>query len=95
MLFINARSLDEMAVRSHADLSDDDITKIADTIGTWRTDASVYEDVAGSCASMKTAHIAGGSVPPGLGSLRRHLTTFDESDLLQKQVSQALERIGH
>lgn len=52
-LFIDARKLGTMADRVHRELTDADISKIADTYHSWRGDkvAGKYEDVPGFCNS--------------------------------------------
>ena len=59
-LFIDARKLGHMEDRTHRDLSNDDIAKIADTYHAWRGDpgASSYSDVPGFCKAVPTAEIA-------------------------------------
>jgi type I restriction enzyme M protein len=54
ILFIDARDLGSMATKTVRELSDDDISKIADTYNAWRgePDLKPYEDVAGFCASV-------------------------------------------
>ncbi|CEQ22091.1 type I restriction-modification system methyltransferase subunit [[Clostridium] sordellii] len=51
ILFIDARSLGEMVDRTHRELGDDDIKKIADTYHNWRNIDGDYEDVKGFCKS--------------------------------------------
>ena len=52
-LFIDARKLGSLIDRTHRDLSDDEISRIARTYHAWRgeKDAGKYEDVAGFCMS--------------------------------------------
>ncbi len=58
ILFIDARKLGFMADRTHRDLSDEDIAKIAGTYHNWRGDgSSTYEDVAGFCKSAKLEEV--------------------------------------
>jgi type I restriction enzyme M protein len=54
-LFIDARKLGSMADRTHRELTDEDIAKIAGTYHAWRGDkgAGAYADVPGSCRSAK------------------------------------------
>lgn len=50
ILFIDARKLGHMVDRTHRELSDEDIRKVADTFHAWRgTNEQTYEDVAGFC----------------------------------------------
>jgi type I restriction enzyme M protein len=53
VLFIDARKLGRMADRTHKDLTDDDIARIATTYHAWRgeRDAGEYADIAGFCMS--------------------------------------------
>ena len=53
ILFIDARKMGTMVDRTHRELGDDDIKRIADTYHAWRgTDAATeYDDVAGFCKS--------------------------------------------
>ena len=52
-LFIDARTLGVMIDRVHRELTDEDITRIADTYQAWRGDegAGEYVDVPGFCKS--------------------------------------------
>lgn len=65
-LFINATNLGTLTDRVHRDLSEDDISQIADTYHGWR-DGKKYEDVAGFCKSVSIAEIRaqGYVVTPG------------------------------
>lgn len=51
VLFIDARKMGVMTDRTHRELTDDDITKIARTYHAWRgeKDAGNYQDIAGFC----------------------------------------------
>lgn len=51
ILFIDARNLGEMVDRTHRELSNDDIKKIADTYHNWRNIDGDYEDIKGFCKS--------------------------------------------
>ena len=53
ILFIDARKMGRMVDRTHRELSDEDIRKIADTYHAWRgeKDAGEYRDVPGFCKS--------------------------------------------
>jgi type I restriction enzyme M protein len=59
-LFINARKLATMVDRTHAELTDADIERIAGTYHAWRGDkgAGKYADVAGFCKSATAAEVA-------------------------------------
>ncbi len=53
LLFIDARKLGRMADRTHRELTDEDVARIANTYHAWRGEKSAgnYEDVAGFCKS--------------------------------------------
>ena len=58
-LFIDARKLGSMVDRTHRELTDDDLAKIAGTYHAWRgdKDAGKYADVSGFCMTAKLADI--------------------------------------
>ena len=51
VLFIDARKLGRMVDRTHRELTDDDIARIAGAYHAWRDGAEVYEDLPGFCRS--------------------------------------------
>ena len=59
ILFIDARKMGHMVDRTHRDLSDEDIRRIADTYHAWQgqDDADEYEDVPGFCKSATIEEI--------------------------------------
>ncbi len=59
VLFIDARKLGRMVDRTHRELTDEDIRKIADTYHAWRgeRDAGEYNDVPGFCKSATLEEI--------------------------------------
>ena len=68
ILFIDARKLGFMADRTHRDLSDEDIVKIAGTYHHWRGDgAGQYEDIPGFCkkATLEEVRTHGHVLTPG------------------------------
>lgn len=64
VLFIDARKMGSMISRVQAELDDDAITRIAETVAAWRGEveegASIteYQDAAGFCRSVPLAEIA-------------------------------------
>lgn len=59
ILFIDARKMGHMVDRTHRELSDEDIERIAGTYHAWRgeADAGEYEDVQGFCKAAKIEEI--------------------------------------
>ena len=58
ILFIDARKLGFMADRTHRDLSDEDIAKIAGSYHNWRGDGlGTYKDVQGFCKSARLEEV--------------------------------------
>jgi len=59
VLFIDARKLGRMADRTHRELTDEDVAKIANTYHAWRgeKEAGKYEDIAGYCKSASLEEI--------------------------------------
>ncbi len=59
MLFIDARTMGHMVDRTHRELGDEDIARIADTYHAWRGSAEgEYADVAGFCKSVSTEEVS-------------------------------------
>ncbi len=60
ILFIDARKLGTMVDRTHRELTDEDIDRIAGTYHAWRgdRDAGEYEDVPGFCRSVTVEEVA-------------------------------------
>jgi type I restriction enzyme M protein len=64
-LFIDARKLGTLTDRTHRDLSDDEISRVANTYHAWRASEpaasaagpSTYADIPGFCKAAKTAEI--------------------------------------
>ena len=59
MLFIDARKLGRMVDRTHRELTDDDIARIADAYHAWRGKEGMdeYADVPGFCKSASLEEI--------------------------------------
>jgi len=100
VLFIDARKMGVMRDRTHRELTDEDIERIAGTYHAWRGDAGAgeYEDVPGFCASATLEEIAkhGHVLTPG-----RYVGAEDAEDdgepfaekmtRLTKQLSEQME----
>ena len=59
MLFIDARKMGQMVDRTHRELTDEEIARIADTYHAWRgeKEAGEYKDVPGFCKSATLEEI--------------------------------------
>jgi type I restriction enzyme M protein len=59
VLFIDARGFSSLVDRTHRELSDDEITRIAETYHRWRGEKEVgkYEDIPGFCRSATLEEI--------------------------------------
>ena len=68
-LFIDARKMGELTDRTHRELTEEGIAKIADTYHAWRgeKEAGDYEDVAAFCksATLKEIEAHGHALTPG------------------------------
>jgi type I restriction enzyme M protein len=51
LLFIDARKLGRMVDRTHRELTDEDVARIAATYHAWRGESTKYRDVPGFCKS--------------------------------------------
>ena len=59
VLFIDARKMGAMVDRTHRELTDEDMTRVAGTYHAWRGDkgAGAYANIAGFCAAAKVSEI--------------------------------------
>lgn len=86
VLFIDARKLGQLVDRTHRELTDEDITRIANTYHTWRGEkgASEYADIAGFCKSAslddvrKHSHVLTPGRYVGAEAQREDSVTFDD-----------------
>ena len=58
LLFIDARKLGRMTDRTHRELTDDDIARIAGAYHHWRDRSDEYEDIPGFCKSATLEEVA-------------------------------------
>ena len=67
VLFIDARKLGRMVDRTHRELTDDDIARIAGAYHAWRDGADAYDDLPGFCksASLDEVRRHGHVLTPG------------------------------
>ncbi len=100
VLFIDARNVGTMIDRVHAELTDDDIRKIADTYHAWRGGDRKYEDVPGFAKSASLADIREhryALVPGRYVGFETHPTeVWDRTELLRElaEVKGRFEQIN-
>lgn len=58
VLFVDARKLGSMISRSQAELTDEVINRIGDTVAAWRGKTDAYQNAPGFCRSVKLSEIA-------------------------------------
>ena len=96
VLFIDARKLGSMISRVQAELTDDIIERIGNTVAAWRGDnnAGTYQDIPGYCRSVKLDEIAqhGHVLTPG-----RYVGTEeveDDDDAFADKMQKLTEKLG-
>jgi type I restriction enzyme M protein len=100
VLFIDARKLGRMISRVQAELAEEDIARIADTVAAWRGEAAPgeavgeYADVPGFCRSVPLAEIAqhGHVLTPG-----RYVGTEaveDDDEVFADKMTRLTELLG-
>ena len=57
ILFLDVRNLGRMVDRTHRELTDEEVTRIAGTYHDWRTDKDKYQDVPGFCRSVSLEEV--------------------------------------
>ncbi len=100
VLFIDARKLGSMISRVQAELADEVINRIADTVALWRGEDRVgdYQDIPGYCRSVKLAEIAehGHVLAPGRYVGAEEVEDDDEAfaDKMQKLTEKLGEQMA-
>lgn len=98
VLFIDARKMGTMVDRTHRELTDEDVKKIADTYHAWRgeKEASEYQDVPGFCksASLKEIRTHGHVLTPGryVGAAAHEDDDEPFEEKMQRLVAQLREQ---
>ena len=96
ILFIDARKLGVMIDRVHRELTDADITRIANTYHAWRGDESAgeYVDLPGFCnsATLEEVQEHGNVLTPGrnVGAEAQ----VDDSEPFEEKIARLTERLG-
>ena len=100
VLFIDARKLGSMISRVQAELTDEVIDRIGNTVAAWRGDkeAGAYEDIPGYCRSVKLDEIAqhGHVLTPGRYVGAEEVEDDDEAfaDKMQKLTEKLGEQMA-
>ena len=98
MLFIDARKLGRMISRVQAELTDEVIERIGDTVAAWRGENGDYIDIPGYCRSVKLAEIAqhGHVLTPGRYVGAEEVEDDDEAfaDKMQKLTEKLGEQMA-
>ena len=98
VLFIDARKLGAMISRVQAELTDEVISRIGDTVAAWRGEGGErvgkYEDIAGYCRSVRLAEIAehGHVLTPG-----RYVgaeAVEDDDEAFAEKMQKLTEKLG-
>ena len=98
LLFIDARTLGRMVDRTHRELTDEDIARIADTYHAWRGEegADDYADVPGFCksASLEDVRKHGHVLTPGryVGAAPQEEDSEPFEDKMKRLVAQLREQ---
>ncbi len=98
VLFIDARKLGRMISRVQAELTDEVIERIGQTVAAWRGEGGEYQDVAGYCRSVTLAEIAqhGHVLTPGRYVGAEAIEDDDEAfaDKMQKLTEKLGEQMA-
>jgi len=94
VLFIDARKLGSMISRVQAELTDEIINRIGDTVAAWRGESGEYQDVAGYCRSVKLAEIGehGHVLTPGRYVGAEEVEDDDEA--FAEKMQKLTEKLG-
>jgi type I restriction enzyme M protein len=95
-LFIDARKLGRLVDRTHRDLGDEDIARIARTYHAWRgeKDAGRYEDVPGFCKSATIEEIASHSYVLTSGRYVGAEEMEDDGEPFNEKMERLVEKLG-
>ena len=94
VLFIDARKLGSMISRVQAELTDEVISRIENTVAAWRGEGGDYEDVPGYCRSVPLAEIAqhGHVLTPGRYVGAEEVENDDEA--FAEKMQKLTEKLG-
>ncbi|MDR6398321.1 class I SAM-dependent DNA methyltransferase [Herbaspirillum seropedicae] len=94
VLFIDARKLGSMISRVQAELTDEVISRIENTVAAWRGKGGDYEDVPGYCRSVSLAEIArhGHVLTPGRYVGAEEVENDDEA--FAEKMQKLTEKLG-
>lgn len=98
VLFIDARKLGTMISRVQAELTDEVVARVEQTVAAWRGEGGEYEDIAGFCRSVSLAEIAthGHVLTPGRYVGAEEVEDDDEAfaDKMQKLTEKLGEQMA-
>ncbi len=95
ILFIDARMMGRMVDRTHRELTEEEIERIADTYHSWREEASEYSDRAGFCCAVRQDELKGHDyvLTPGryVGALQQEDDGVPFKDKMDRLVNELCE----
>jgi type I restriction enzyme M protein len=97
MLFIDARKMGTMVDRTHRELTDEDIAKIASTYHAWRGDSGSgkYEDVKGFCKSAAIETVAGQGFVLTPGRYVGYEDVCEDHEQFDEKISGLISQLEH
>ncbi|BCB95451.1 hypothetical protein JZK55_03730 [Dissulfurispira thermophila] len=92
-LFIDARKMGHLIDRTHRELSDEEIKKIADTYHAWKSNKSNYADVPGFCKSATIEEIRANGYVLTPGRYVGAEITEDEDEPFEEKMKRLTARL--
>jgi type I restriction enzyme M protein len=95
ILFIDARNMGAMVSRTVRELSDEEISRIADTYNAWRgePDMQSYQDIPGFCASIKLEDVRGHDHILTPGRYVGNEAAEDDGEPLEAKIARLTEAV--
>jgi len=94
VLFIDARKLGSMISRTQAELTDDVIASLEETVAAWRGEGGTYKDVAGYCRSVALTEIAEQAYVLTPGRYVGAEEVEDDDEAFAVKMQQLTEKLG-
>ena len=94
-LFIDARKLGHLIDRTHRELSDEEISRIAQTYHAWRgeKEAGEYQDIPGLCKSVTTGEIASHGFVLTPGRYVGAKEVEDDDEIIEEKMQRLLTKL--